>query len=193
MADATLVTGMWVVAVLQLILEAGIVLYAYRLTRLTGSFRAWTMIILAFILTTASSVFGIFLLLLNPDLIAGLVQSISLPTLIVSYAVSIATSLLFFFGIFDLVRRFKHAANKPPGANASQFRTLQSRGHYLRYCVRGEQQEDWREPEQSHLHRTEQCPEDQRRPGHGCYGQAGSDTRWCSATHERRLSRLQQI
>src|SRR6266699_3085545 len=109
MADATLLTGMWIVAVLQLILEAGIVLYAYRLTRLTGSFRAWTMIILAFIL------------LLNPDLIAGLVQSISLPTLIVSYSVSIATSLLFFFGVFDLVRRFKLAAKKPPGANASTF------------------------------------------------------------------------
>src|SRR5438309_5197543 len=88
MADVTLLTSMWIIAVIQLILEAGIVLYAYRLTRLTGSFRAWTMIILAFILTAASSVFGIFLLLLNPDLIAGLVQSISLPTLIVSYAVS---------------------------------------------------------------------------------------------------------
>src|SRR5213596_2974058 len=79
------------------------------------------MIILAFILTTASSVFGIFLLLLNPDLITGLVQSISLPTLIVSYAVSIATSLLFFFGVFDLVRRFKLAAKKPPGANVDAF------------------------------------------------------------------------
>ena len=121
MADATLLTGMWIVAVLQLILEAGIVLYAYRLTRLTGSFRAWTMIILAFILTTASSLFGIVLLLINPDLIAGLVQSISLPTLIVSYAVSIATSLLFFFGVFDLVRRFRLAAKKPPGASAATF------------------------------------------------------------------------
>jgi hypothetical protein len=121
MADVTLLTGMWIVAVLQLALEAGIVLYAYRLTKLTGSFRAWTMIILAFILTTASSFFGIILLLLNPDLIAGLVQSISLPTLIVSYAVSIATSLLFFFGVFDLVRRFKLAAKKPPSANPSTF------------------------------------------------------------------------
>ena len=121
MADVTLLTGMWIVAVLQLMLEAGIVLYAYRLTRLTGSFRAWTMIILAFILTTASSLFGIVLLLLNPDLIAGLVQSISLPTLMVSYAVSIATSLLFFFGVFDLVRRFKLAAKKPPGASAAAF------------------------------------------------------------------------
>src|SRR5207245_7422395 len=119
MADATLLTGMWIVSVLQLILEAGIVLYAYRLTRLTGSFRAWTMIILAFILTTASSVFGIFLLLLNPDLIAGLVQSISLPTFIVSYEVSTATSLLFFFALFDLVRSLKLASKQPPGATAS--------------------------------------------------------------------------
>ncbi len=76
MVDATLLTGMWIIAVLQLGLEAGIVLYAYRLTRLTGSFRAWTMIILAFVLTTASSIFGVFLLLVNPDLIASLVQSI---------------------------------------------------------------------------------------------------------------------
>src|SRR5437867_11264472 len=98
MADATLVTGMWIVAVLQLILEAGIVLYAYRLTRLTGSFRAWTMIILAFILTTSSIVFEIFLLLVNPYPIAGLVQSISLPTLIVRYGVPLTTSLLFYFG-----------------------------------------------------------------------------------------------
>src|SRR5256886_17247736 len=110
MADATLVTGMWIVAVLQLILEAGIVLYAYRLTRLTVMLRAWTMIILAFILTTASSVFGIFLLLLNPDLITRLLQSIILPTLMVSYAVSITTSRLFFFGDLELVRRFKLAS-----------------------------------------------------------------------------------
>jgi hypothetical protein len=121
MVDVTILTGMWILAVVQLILEAGIVLYAYRLTRLTGSFRAWTMIILAFVLTTASSIFGVILLLINPELITGLVQSISLPTLIVSYAVSITTSLLFFFGVFDLVRRFKLAAKKPPGATASTF------------------------------------------------------------------------
>src|SRR5207249_10566714 len=114
MTDATLLTSMWIVAVLQLGLEAGVVLYAYRLTRLTGSFRAWKMIILAFILTTASSVFGIFLLLLNPDLITGLVQSISLPTLIVSDAVSITTFLLFFFVVFELAIRFKLAAKQHP-------------------------------------------------------------------------------
>jgi hypothetical protein len=121
MANATILAGIWIIAVTQLILEAGIVLYAYRLTRLTGSFRAWTMIILAFILTTASNIFGVFFLLDNPDLIAGLVQSISLPTLIVSYTISIATSLLFFFGVFDLVRRFRLAAKKPPGTSKPAF------------------------------------------------------------------------
>jgi hypothetical protein len=121
MADATVLTAIWMIAVLQLGLEAGIVLYAYRLTRLTGSFRAWTMIIIAFTLNTASSLFGVFLLLVNPDLIVGLVQSIGTPTLVLSYTISITTSLLFFFGIFDLVRRFKLAAKKPSSANASAF------------------------------------------------------------------------
>jgi len=106
MADTTILTSIWMVAVLQLMLQAGIVLYAYRLTRLTGSFRAWTMIILAFMLTTVSSLYGVFLLLSNPDLITGLVGSFSIPALVLSYSLSIATSLLLFFGIFDLVRRF---------------------------------------------------------------------------------------
>jgi hypothetical protein len=121
MIDATLLTGIWIVAVLQLVLEAGIVLYAYRLTRLTGSFRAWTLIIVAFVLTTVSSLSGIFFLVFNPDLITSLIQSISLTTLAFSYAISISTSVLFFFGIFDLVRRFKLAAKKPPSSNASTF------------------------------------------------------------------------
>ena len=121
MADAILLTSIWIVAVLQLLLEAGIVLYAYRLTRLTGSFRAWTLIIVAFVLTTVSSLSGLLFLIFSPDLITGLVQTISLPTLIFSYGISIATSLLFFFGIFDLVRRFKLAAKKGPQASASSL------------------------------------------------------------------------
>ena len=115
MADVVVLTAIWTIAVVQLGLQAGNVFNAYRLTKLTGSFRAWTMIILAFMLTTASSLFGLFLLLSNPDLIAGLLQSLNVGTLVVSYAISISTSLLLFFGIFDLLRRFKHAsaANTP--------------------------------------------------------------------------------
>lgn len=113
MADTTILTAIWAVAVVQLVLQAGIVTFAYRLTRLTGSFRAWTMIILAFMLTAASSLMGVFYLLNSPDQITSIISSISLPTLVFSYLVSIATSLLLFFGIFDLTNRFKHAANQP--------------------------------------------------------------------------------
>lgn len=113
MSDTTVLTGIWIVAVVQLILEAGIVLNAYRLTKLTGSFRAWTLIIFAFLLTTASSIFGIIYILISPDQITTLLQSLSLPSLILSYSISIATSVLLFFGILDLLRRFKHAAGNP--------------------------------------------------------------------------------
>ena len=110
MADSTILTAIWIIAVIELGLQAGIVLNAYRLTKVTGSFRAWTMIILAFALPTASSLYGIFWIMTNPDQLVNLLQSLSLPTLVFSYSISIATSLLLFFGIFDLLRRFKHAA-----------------------------------------------------------------------------------
>jgi hypothetical protein len=71
------------------------------------------MIILAFMLTAASSLMGVFLLLSNPDQITSLFSQFSLPTLVFSYAVSIATSLLLFFGIFDLTRRFRATAKQP--------------------------------------------------------------------------------
>ena len=112
MADTVVLSAIWIVAVIQLGLQAGIVMNAYRLTRLTGSFRAWTMIILAFLLTTASSLFGLFIILSNPDQITGLLQSFNAPTLVLSYSISVATSVLLFLGIFDLLRRFKHTAGK---------------------------------------------------------------------------------
>ena len=113
MTDVTVLTSIWLIAAVQLGLQAGNVFNAYRLTRLTGSFRAWTMIILAFLLTTGSSLFGLFILISNPSLITSIVQSIDPLTLVTSYGISIATSVLLFFGIFDLLRRFQHAAKKP--------------------------------------------------------------------------------
>src|SRR5215831_19322686 len=113
MTDVVILTSMWAIVAFQLGLQAGIVLNAYRLTKLTGRFRAWTMIILSFLLTAVSSVFGVVYLLTNPDTIANLIASFNIGTLLISYGVSITTSLLLFFGTFDLVRRFKHASNNP--------------------------------------------------------------------------------
>jgi hypothetical protein len=113
MTDVVVLTSLWAIVALQLALQAGIVLNAYRLTKLTGRFRAWTMIILSFLLATVSSLFGVVYLITSPDTIANLISSINVPTLILSYGISITTSLLLFFGIFDLVRRFKSAASNP--------------------------------------------------------------------------------
>ena len=113
MTDVVVLTSMWTIVALQLGLQAGIVLNAYRLTKLTGRFRAWTLIILSFLLSAVSSLFGVVYLITSPDTISNLIASINIPTLILTYGVSITTSLLLFFGTFDLVRRFKSASNNP--------------------------------------------------------------------------------
>lgn len=113
MTDTIVMTGIYLVVVVQLALQAGIIFSAYRVVKLTGSFRAWTMIIAAFLLGAVSGLMGIFILLSNPDQITSIVQSFGASTIFLSDALSIATSLLLFFGMFDLRKRFEHAAKKP--------------------------------------------------------------------------------
>ena len=113
MTDAVVLTSMWAIVAIQLGLQAGIVMNAYRLTKLTGRFRAWTLIILSFLLTAVSSLFGVVYLITSPDSIGNLISSINVLTLILTYGVSITTSLLLFFGTFDLVKRFKSASSNP--------------------------------------------------------------------------------
>src|SRR5713226_970153 len=108
MSDIVIITSLYLVIALELGAQAGAVYFAYRLTRLTGSFRAWTLIITAFILTTAASVMGLlFLVASSPDQITSLIQSVGFGTVILSDGVSITAAFLLFFGIFDLVKRFE--------------------------------------------------------------------------------------
>jgi len=79
------------------------------------------MIILAFILTTASSVFGILLLLLNPDLITGLVQSISLTNIDRQLRILNRDLSPILLRCLRPRTKIQTAAKKPPGANASAF------------------------------------------------------------------------
>ena len=110
MANVTILTAIWGVAAVELGLQAGIVLNAYRLTKVTGSFRAWTLIIIAFALPTVSSLYGIVLIATNPDLIVNLFSSLNFSSIVFSYALSLGTSVLLFVGTFDLLRRFKRSA-----------------------------------------------------------------------------------
>src|SRR3989475_10333769 len=74
--DPIVLPTLYFIAVLELIFQAGVVFYALKVTRITGSFRAWTLIIVAFSLLTIQSVVGLVLTLSLPtDRIASLISS----------------------------------------------------------------------------------------------------------------------
>jgi hypothetical protein len=111
MLDPIILPTLYFIAVLELIFQAGVVFYAYKVTRITGSFRAWTMIIVAFSLLTIQHVAGLVLTLSLPaDQIATLISSVGETTTLLSSAVTAIAGALLFFGVFGLARRFESQA-----------------------------------------------------------------------------------
>jgi hypothetical protein len=114
MLDPVVIPTLYFISVFQLVLQAGVVLYAYRVTKLTGSFRAWTLIIAAFTLLTIRNVVSLFLTLSLPaDQLSSLIESIGVVTLIASSAVNIAAGVALFLGMFGLVKRFENQSKAP--------------------------------------------------------------------------------
>ena len=114
MADIVVISTLYFISVFQLILQAGVLYYAYRVTRLTGSFRAWTLIIAAFTLLTVRNVVSLFLSLSLPaDQLTALINSVGAVTLIASSAVNIAAGVALFLGMFGLVKRFENQSKAP--------------------------------------------------------------------------------
>src|SRR5947199_9800512 len=108
MLDPIVVPTLYFIAIFQLILQAAVFYYAYRVTKMTGSFRAWTLIILAFDLLTVRNVVSLILTLSLPaDQVSSLIESVGLTTTIVSSATNVAASIALFLAIFGLVRIFK--------------------------------------------------------------------------------------
>src|SRR3989442_5591635 len=94
MVDTVVISTLYFISVFQLILQAGVVFYAYRVTKLTGSFRAWTMIIIAFTILTIRNVVSLFLSLSLPaDQLASLIDSVGVVTIISSSAVNVAAGV----------------------------------------------------------------------------------------------------
>jgi hypothetical protein len=111
MLDPIVIPTLYFIAIFQLILQAGVFYFAFRVTKLTGSFRAWTLIIAAFALLTIGNVVSLVLTLSLPsDQIANLIQSAGTTTIIVSSSINIAASISLFLGMFGLVKRFKSQA-----------------------------------------------------------------------------------
>jgi hypothetical protein len=114
MTDTVVISTLYFISVFQLILQAGVVFYAYRVTKLTGSFRAWTLIIGAFTLLTIRNVVSLFLTLSLPaDQLTALIDSIGVVTTILSSAVNIAAGVALFLGMFGLVKRFENQSKAP--------------------------------------------------------------------------------
>src|SRR5206468_1883765 len=77
MLDPIVIPTLYFISVVELILQAGVFFYAYRVTKLTGSFRAWTLIIAAFALLTVRNVVSLlFELMLPTDQISTLIESV---------------------------------------------------------------------------------------------------------------------
>src|SRR5438128_9364699 len=94
MLDPVVLPTLYFISVFQLILQAGVVFYAYRVTKLTGSFRAWTLIIVAFTILTVRNMVSLFLSLSLPaDQLASLIGSARLVTLTASPAVNVAAGV----------------------------------------------------------------------------------------------------
>ncbi len=107
--DPVVLPTLYFVSAVQLILQAGVVYYAYRVTRTTGSFRAWTLIIASFVLLTVRNVVSLLQTLsLPPDQLASLIVSIGINVIVVSQIVNVAAGVILFLGVFGLARRFEN-------------------------------------------------------------------------------------
>src|SRR6266446_9368299 len=114
MVDTVVISTLYFISVFQLILQAGVVFYAYRVTKLTGSFRAWTLIITAFALLTVRNVVGLlFELTLPTDQVSSLIESVGVTTTILSSAVNLVAGVALFLGMFGLVKRFQSQPKTP--------------------------------------------------------------------------------
>ena len=111
MLDPVVLPTLYFIAVLEVIFQVGVVFYAYKVSRITGSFRAWTMIIAAFSLITVQGIIGLFLTLSLPaDQLSNLISSIGETETILSSLVNVAAGALLFVGVFGLAKRFESQA-----------------------------------------------------------------------------------
>lgn len=114
MTDPIVLPTLYFIAVVELVLQALIFVYAYRVTRITGSFRAWTLIVVGFAILTIQNVVGLVTTLTLPAAqISALIDSAGATTVILSSSVNLVAGLVLFLGFYGLVKKFQ---NQPKSA-----------------------------------------------------------------------------
>lgn len=99
----------------ELALDVAAVVYAYRLTKITGAFRGWILMILAVVLITIQGSSSIVtLILFFPEAqLESLISSVGTGALIQGAIIGVAISASLFGAMFELYRTFKRLQTKP--------------------------------------------------------------------------------
>jgi hypothetical protein len=104
------------IAVFQLLLIVLAIYYAYRITRLIGSFWAWSLLILSFVLTLGGNLLSLSLLIpLSEQQIVALLSAVGPAAVWLSQILSIFTSVLLTAAMYGLYQIFKKKKVARPG------------------------------------------------------------------------------
>lgn len=113
MVDVVIISLLLLSSLVQLGATLGAVYFAYRITRIIGTFRAWTLVISAFVLLTLRNVSSLLLTLsLPPEQLASILEAIGPTGLWPSQLINIGASVLLLVGMYGLVKTFERQSNK---------------------------------------------------------------------------------
>jgi len=100
----------------NIILDIGAAYYCYRLTRITGGFRAWWLIIVFTILFAVGSFSSVSYSVLSTDLMTPNALSSSITgTALFNVGLGLTMSILLFAAMFELQKTFKKVQATRPG------------------------------------------------------------------------------
>ena len=105
----------------ELAFSAAAVYYAARLTRVAGTFGAWTLIIFGLLLMTMQNVNSLSTFLTLPDnQLETLIQQFSVSVLAISAIFSIGIPLVFFLAMRKLYKSFEKQSKSSKAQNQSK-------------------------------------------------------------------------
>jgi hypothetical protein len=112
---------------LVVFLFVGAAVYGYRVTRITGTFRGWLLLIGAIALAAASSVFTYFQILFFESFaqVTAIVEASTPLNFLLGSFYEIALALMLFFGMFELFRIFNKPATTTETENETHADILQ--------------------------------------------------------------------
>lgn len=108
MVDTSIIAFLATSATAQVFLAGITVYFAVKITRAVGSFWAWTLIVVAFVLNTLRNVSSLALTVsLPPEQLAQLIEQLSWVAVWPSQVLNIAAAVLLAAGMFGLMRIFE--------------------------------------------------------------------------------------